>query len=136
MTLALHTCRGNMRGRWLAEGGYDPVAEYVFGEIAVDAFFLEYDSPRAGGFEPLRFMPKGKIAVLGLVSTKTPELEAADMLTARIEAAARFLPLDQLALSPQCGFSSNYLGNPVTADDQRRKLELIVKVAERVWGTA
>jgi len=136
MTLALHTCRGNMQGRWLAEGGYDPVAEYVFGEIAVDAFFLEYDSPRAGGFEPLRFMPKGKIAVLGLVSTKTPELESADMLAARIEAAARFIPLEQLALSPQCGFSSNYLGNPVTADDQRRKLELVAKVAERVWDTA
>jgi 5-methyltetrahydropteroyltriglutamate--homocysteine methyltransferase len=136
MTLALHTCRGNMRGRWLAEGGYDPVAEYVFGEIAVDAFFLEYDTPRAGGFEPLRFVGKGKIAVLGLVSTKTPELESTDMLARRIDAAARFLPLDQMALSPQCGFSSNYLGNPITADDERRKLELVVKVAEQVWGTA
>ncbi len=134
MTLALHTCRGNMQGRWLAEGGYDPVAEYVFGEIAVDAFFLEYDSPRAGGFEPLRYVTKGKTAVLGLVSTKTPELESPDMLAARIEAASRFLPLDQLALSPQCGFSSNYLGNPVTADDERKKLELVATVAERVWG--
>jgi len=136
MTLALHTCRGNMQGRWLAEGGYDPVAEYVFGEIAVDAFFLEYDSPRAGGFEPLRYVTKGKVAVLGLVSTKTPELESPDLLASRIAAAERFLPLEQLALSPQCGFSSNYLGNPVTIDDQRRKLELVAKVAGQVWGTA
>ena len=136
MTLALHTCRGNMQGRWLAEGGYDPVAEYVFGEIAVDAFFLEYDSPRAGGFEPLRYVTKGKVAVLGLVSTKTPELESPDLLASRIAAAARFLPLEQLALSPQCGFSSNYLGNPVTVDDERRKLELVTKVAGQVWGTA
>jgi len=136
MTLALHTCRGNYQGHWMAEGGYDPIAERVFNEIKVDAFFLEYDSPRAGGFEPLRFVPKDKIVVLGLVSTKTPELESPDLLKKRIEEAARYVPLERLCLSPQCGFSSNYLGNPVTIDDERRKLELVVKVAESVWGSA
>ncbi|HUY18158.1 MAG TPA: 5-methyltetrahydropteroyltriglutamate--homocysteine S-methyltransferase [Candidatus Binataceae bacterium] len=136
MRVAIHTCRGNLQGHWLAEGGYDPIAEYLFNEIAADAFFLEYDSERAGGFEPLRFVPAGKTVVLGLVSTKTPELEPEDQIAARIEAAAKFIPLDQLCLSPQCGFSSNYLGNPVTIDDQRRKLELVVKVARKVWGSA
>jgi 5-methyltetrahydropteroyltriglutamate--homocysteine methyltransferase len=136
MRVAIHTCRGNLQGHWLAEGGYDPIAEYLFNEIAVDAFFLEYDSERAGGFEPLRFVPAGKTVVLGLVSTKTPELESEDQIAARIEAAAKFIPLEQLCLSPQCGFSSNYLGNPVTIDDQRRKLELVVKVARKVWGSA
>jgi 5-methyltetrahydropteroyltriglutamate--homocysteine methyltransferase len=136
MTLALHTCRGNYQGHWMAEGGYDPIAERVFNGIDVDAFFLEYDSPRAGGFEPLRFVPKDKVVVLGLVSTKTPELESADVLKKRIEEAARYVPLDRLCISPQCGFSSNYLGNPVTIDDEKRKLELVVKVAESVWGSA
>jgi 5-methyltetrahydropteroyltriglutamate--homocysteine methyltransferase len=136
MTLALHTCRGNYQGHWMAEGGYDPIAERVFNGIDVDAFFLEYDSPRAGGFEPLRFVPKDKVVVLGLVSTKTPELESADVLKKRIEEAARYAPLDRLCISPQCGFSSNYLGNPVTIDDEKRKLELVVKVAESVWGSA
>jgi 5-methyltetrahydropteroyltriglutamate--homocysteine methyltransferase len=136
MTLAMHTCRGNYQGHWMAEGGYDPIAERVFNEIRVDAFFLEYDSPRAGGFEPLRFMPRDKVVVLGLVSTKTPELEPADLLKKRIEEAARYVPLENLCLSPQCGFSSNYLGNPVTIDDQRRKLERVVQVAEAVWGGA
>ena len=136
MTVAMHTCRGNYQGHWMAEGGYDPIAERVFNEIDVDAFFLEYDSPRAGSFEPLRFVPKGKIVVLGLVSTKTPELEPEDLLKSRIAAAARFVPLEQLCLSPQCGFSSNYLGNPVTIDDEKRKLELVVRVAESVWGGA
>ena len=136
MTVAMHTCRGNYQGHWMAEGGYDPIAERVFNEIDVDAFFLEYDSPRAGSFEPLRFVPKGKTVVLGLVSTKTPQLESEDLLKSRIAAAARFVPLEQLCLSPQCGFSSNYLGNPVTIDDERRKLELVVRVAESVWGGA
>jgi 5-methyltetrahydropteroyltriglutamate--homocysteine methyltransferase len=136
MTIALHTCRGNYQGHWMAEGGYDPIAERVFNEIKVDAFFLEYDSPRAGGFEPLRFVPKDKTIVLGLVSTKTPELESAEVLKKRIDEAARYVSLERLCLSPQCGFSSNYLGNPVTIDDEKRKLELVVKVAQSVWGSA
>jgi methionine synthase II (cobalamin-independent) len=136
LSVTMHTCRGNKQGHWMAEGGYDPVAEYVFNEIAVDGFFLEYDSPRSGTFDPLRFVPKGKAVVLGLVSTKTPELESEDLLKTRIEAASRFVALEQLCLSPQCGFSSNYLGNPVTIEDERRKLERIVKVAESVWGSA
>lgn len=136
MTLAMHTCRGNYQGHWAAEGGYDPVAERVFNEIKVDAFFLEYDTPRAGTFEPLRFFPKDKTLVLGLVSTKTPELESEKILKQRIEEAARYVPLENLCLSPQCGFSSNYLGNPVTIDDQRRKLELVAKTAQSVWGSS
>lgn len=136
VTLALHTCRGNYQGHWLAEGGYDPIAERVFGETNVKAFFLEYDTPRAGTFEPLRYVPRDKIAVLGLVSTKTVELEKSEQIKSRIEQAAKFVPLDNLCLSPQCGFSSNYLGNPVTIDDERRKLDLIVKTALDVWGTA
>jgi 5-methyltetrahydropteroyltriglutamate--homocysteine methyltransferase len=136
LTIAMHTCRGNLQGHWMAEGGYDPVAERVFNEIDVDAFFLEYDSPRAGSFEPLRFMPKDKMVVLGLVSTKTPQLESQDLLRKRIDEAARYVALEQLCLSPQCGFSSNYIGNPVSIDDEKRKLELIVKTAESVWGSA
>jgi 5-methyltetrahydropteroyltriglutamate--homocysteine methyltransferase len=134
MTVVMHTCRGNLQGHWLAEGGYDPVAEYVFNEIPVNAYFLEYDLPRAGTFEPLRFVPKNKRIVLGLVSTKTPELESVDLLKRRIEEASKYVPLERLCISPQCGFSSNYLGNPVTIDDERRKLELVVKVAESVWS--
>jgi 5-methyltetrahydropteroyltriglutamate--homocysteine methyltransferase len=136
MTVAMHTCRGNYQGHWMAEGGYDPIAERVFNEIEVDALFLEYDSPRAGGFEPLRFFPQDKVLVLGLVSTKTPELERESVLERRIEEASRYVPVERLCLSPQCGFSSNYLGNPVTIDDERRKLELVVRVAESVWGSA
>ena len=136
MTVVMHTCRGNLQGHWMAEGGYDPVAEYVFGEIPVDGFFLEYDSPRAGTFEPLRFVPKDKLVVLGLVSTKTPELEPEDLLKRRIEQAAKYVPLDRLCISPQCGFSSNYIGNPVSIDDEKRKLELVTNVARSVWGTA
>jgi 5-methyltetrahydropteroyltriglutamate--homocysteine methyltransferase len=136
MTIAMHTCRGNYQGHWAAEGGYDPIAERVFNEIKVDAFFLEYDTPRAGTFEPLRFFPKDKVLVLGLVSTKTRELENDSDLMKRIDEASRHVPIENLCLSPQCGFSSNYLGNPVTIDDERRKLELVVKTARAVWGSA
>lgn len=132
--VTLHTCRGNHASMWMAEGGYDAVAEAVFSETNVDGFFLEYDSARAGGFEPLRFVPKGKKVVLGLISTKKPQLEAKDALKRRIEEAAKYVPLDSLCLSPQCGFASSEVGNRVTEDDQRRKLELVVKVAEEVWG--
>jgi len=136
LTIAMHTCRGNYQGHWMAEGGYDPIADYMFNEIKVDALFLEYDSPRAGSFKPLRFMPKDKIVVLGLVSTKTPELEAPSFLRQRIDEASRYVDIDRLCLSPQCGFSSNYLGNPVSIDDEKRKLALLVDVARSVWGTA
>jgi 5-methyltetrahydropteroyltriglutamate--homocysteine methyltransferase len=133
MVVAMHLCRGNFAGAWVAEGGYEPVADLVFNAIGVDAYFLEYDSERAGGFEPLRFLPKGKTAVLGLVTTKSPKLEAMDDLKRRIEAAARFAPLEQLALSPQCGFSSGIGGETMTRDDQLRKLELVVDTAREVW---
>jgi len=136
MTVAMHMCRGNMSGHWFAEGGYEPVAEVVFNGIDVDGYFLEYDSPRAGTFEPLGLVPKTKTVVLGLVSTKTPELESADELRRRIDEASRHVPLDQLCLSPQCGFSSNYIGNPVTVDDQTRKLARIVEVASEVWSVS
>jgi 5-methyltetrahydropteroyltriglutamate--homocysteine methyltransferase len=136
LTVAMHTCRGNYQGHWMAEGGYDPIAEHLFSEIKVDALLLEYDSPRAGSFAPLRFMPKDKTVVLGLVSTKTAELEDPDVLKRRIEDASRYVDLERLCLSPQCGFSSNYLGNPVSIDDEQRKLALIVDVAQSVWGSA
>ena len=136
MTVAMHTCRGNYQGHWMAEGGYDPIAEYLFNEIKVDQLFLEYDSPRAGSFAPLRFMPRDKSVVLGLVSSKTPELERADDLRKRIDEASRYVELDRLALSPQCGFSSNYLGNPISIEDERCKLALVVDVAQSVWGSA
>ncbi len=134
MVIAMHLCRGNFAGAWVAEGGYEPVADLIFNEIGVDAYFLEYDSPRAGGFEPLRFLPKGKTAVLGLVTTKSPKLESKDGLKRRIEEAARFAPLEQLALSPQCGFSSGIGGEAMTRDDQLRKLQLVVDTAREVWG--
>jgi methionine synthase II (cobalamin-independent) len=134
LLVTTHMCRGNFRSRWVASGGYEPVAETVFGGLDVDAFFLEFDSDRSGGFEPLRHVPAGKVAVLGLVTTKTAELEAEDDVARRIEEAAMVLPLEQLALSPQCGFSSTHHGNEITADDQWRKLELVVRVAERVWA--
>jgi 5-methyltetrahydropteroyltriglutamate--homocysteine methyltransferase len=132
--LAVHLCRGNSRSRWIAEGGYDPIAEQLFGSLPVDAFLLEYDTPRAGDFTPLRFMPPGKTVVLGLVTTKEPRLESPDELRRRIDEAARYVPLENLALSPQCGFASTALGNLLTPDDQWRKLELVVTTARQVWG--
>ena len=136
MAVCLHICRGNFKGRWMAEGGYDPVAETLFNEIQADGYFLEYDSLRAGGFEPLRFLPKGKVAVLGLLTTKKGELESKDELKRRIEEASRFAPIEQLALSPQCGFASGIAGATMSADEQFAKLRLVVEVAEEVWGYA
>ena len=135
MTVTLHTCRGNFKSTWMASGGYEPVADIIFNQLRIDGYFLEYDSERAGGFEPLRFVPKGKKVVLGLVTTKTPQLESADDLRRRIDAAAKFMPLEDLCLSPQCGFSSTHHGNRLSVADQRRKLELVVKVAQEVWGS-
>jgi 5-methyltetrahydropteroyltriglutamate--homocysteine methyltransferase len=134
LTVGVHVCRGNNQGKWLAEGAYDRVAARAFAGLEVDAFFLEYDSPRAGGFEPLRHVAPGRLVVLGLVSTKTPELEDSGDLRRRIDQAARVVPLERLALSPQCGFASTAPGNPLTWDQQRRKLELVVDVARRVWS--
>lgn len=134
MTVCMHICRGNFRSAWAAEGGYDPVAEILFNEFELDAFFLEYDSPRAGSFAPLRFVPKNKKIVLGLVTTKTGEMETADEIKRRIEQASRYVPLEQLALSPQCGFSSTVLGNNITVDAEIAKLSLVVEVAKEVWG--
>jgi 5-methyltetrahydropteroyltriglutamate--homocysteine methyltransferase len=134
MTIAMHTCRGNWKSTWLAQGGYEPVAEAVFNEAQVDAWFLEYDSERAGGYEPLRFVPKGKKVVLGLVSTKTAALERKEDLKRRIAAAAKYVPLENLCISPQCGFASSHHGNLLGHDDQWRKLELVVETAREVWG--
>jgi 5-methyltetrahydropteroyltriglutamate--homocysteine methyltransferase len=134
MTIVMHTCRGNWKSTWLAEGGYDPVAETVFNETNVDGFFLEYDSERAGGFEPLRFVPRGKRVVLGLISTKTPVLESPDALKRKIDDAAEHVPIEHLCISPQCGFASSYHGNLLSHDDQWRKLALVVQVAREVWG--
>jgi 5-methyltetrahydropteroyltriglutamate--homocysteine methyltransferase len=133
-TLAMHVCRGNSRGRWIAEGGYDPIAEPLFGHLPVNAWLLEYDTERAGGFEPLRHVNPGATVVLGLVTTKEPALESVDELRRRIDEASRYVPLERLALSPQCGFASVAAGNHVSPDDQRRKLELVVKTARAVWG--
>jgi 5-methyltetrahydropteroyltriglutamate--homocysteine methyltransferase len=132
MGVTMHTCRGNHASMWMAEGGYDAVAEAVF-QTEADGFFLEYDTARAGGFEPLRFVPKGKKVVLGLISTKTPRLEDKNQLKNRIEQAAKYVPLENLCLSPQCGFASSEVGNQLTEDDQKRKLELAVQVADEVW---
>ena len=134
MTAGMHLCRGNFRGRWMASGGYEPVAERLFNDTPVDTFLLEYDTERAGDFSPLRFVPKGKRVVLGLVSSKTPQLEDQDRLLRRIEDAARHCPLERLALSAQCGFASVAGGNALTEDQQWAKLELIVDTARRVWG--
>jgi len=134
MAITTHLCRGNYQSSWVASGGYDFVAEAMFNELNVDGFFLEYDDERSGGFEPLRFVPPGKQVVLGLVTTKRPELESADDLKRRIEEASKFVPLDQICLSGQCGFASTAEGNALTADDQRAKLELIAAVAADVWG--
>jgi 5-methyltetrahydropteroyltriglutamate--homocysteine methyltransferase len=132
MTIAMHTCRGNFKSAWVAEGGYEPVAEAMFSS-GVDAFFMEFDTERAGGFEPLRFVPKGKTVVLGLVSSKMPKLESKDFLKRRIAEAAKHVPLENLCLSPQCGFSSTHHGNALTEDEQWKKLELVVQVANEVW---
>jgi 5-methyltetrahydropteroyltriglutamate--homocysteine methyltransferase len=134
MTVAMHLCRGNFRSSWIAEGGYEPVAELLFNEIGVDAYFMEWDSERAGGFEPLRFVPKGKIVVLGLVTTKTGALEPRDEILRRIDQAAKHLPLDQLCLSPQCGFASTEEGNVLAEEEQWAKLRLVVELAAEVWG--
>jgi 5-methyltetrahydropteroyltriglutamate--homocysteine methyltransferase len=134
LTVTTHMCRGNFRSSWVAEGGYDFVAEALFGGLEVDGFFLEYDDARSGGFEPLRFVPPGKRVVLGLVTTKRPQLEDKDTLKRRIEEASRFVPLEQLAISPQCGFSSTVEGNALTRDEQVAKLALVVQVAEEVWS--
>jgi 5-methyltetrahydropteroyltriglutamate--homocysteine methyltransferase len=134
MAVTTHMCRGNFRSSWVAEGGYDFVAEALFGELAVDGFFLEFDDERSGGFEPLRFVPKGKMVVLGLVTTKRGDLESKDALKRRIDEAARYVPLDQLCLSPQCGFSSTVEGNVVSYDQEVAKLRLIVETAREVWG--
>jgi len=135
MVVSMHLCRGNFAGAWVAEGGYDPIAELLFNGINVDVYYLEYDSERAGGFEPLRFLPKGKIAVLGLMTTKNRQLESADDLKRRIEQAAKFAPIEQLALSPQCGFSSGIGGNTMTIDEEIAKLKRLVEVTKDVWGT-
>jgi 5-methyltetrahydropteroyltriglutamate--homocysteine methyltransferase len=134
MTVTTHMCRGNFRSSWAAEGGYDFVAEALFGELGVDGFFLEYDDARSGGFEPLRFVPEGKLVVLGLVTTKRGELESKDQLKRRIEDASRFVPLEQLCLSPQCGFSSTVEGNVLSREQQLAKLRLIVETAAEVWS--
>lgn len=130
----VHVCRGNASGAWLASGGYEPIAEQVFGQLRCERLLLEYDTARAGGFEPLRLVPADKTVVLGLVSTKTGRLESREELLRRIEDAARYVPVERLALSPQCGFASNFRGNPLTEDDQWRKLELVASVASEVWG--
>jgi 5-methyltetrahydropteroyltriglutamate--homocysteine methyltransferase len=133
LTVGMHFCRGNNQGKWLGEGGYEPVAERIFSRLRLDVFFLEYDSPRAGSFAPLAHVPKDKRVVLGLVSSKSPALESADDLRARIDEAGRLVDLDRLSLSPQCGFASTAPGNPLTPADQERKLALVVQVADRVW---
>jgi 5-methyltetrahydropteroyltriglutamate--homocysteine methyltransferase len=134
VTFGIHLCRGNQQGRWHREGFYDAIAERLFNTLGHQRLLLEYDTERAGSFEPLRFVPRDKIVVLGLVSTKSPELESADALKRRIEEATRYLPIEQLALSPQCGFASDIEGNPLTLEDQWRKLETVRRVAEAVWG--
>ena len=134
MTVCMHVCRGNFRSAWAAEGGYDEVADVLFNKVNVDAYFLEYDDPRSGGFEPLRFVPKGKLVVLGLVTTKRGELESKDTLKRRIEEASKYVPIEQLCLSPQCGFSSTVEGNVLSYDQEVAKLSLIVETAADVWG--
>jgi 5-methyltetrahydropteroyltriglutamate--homocysteine methyltransferase len=135
-TFGIHLCRGNQRSMWHREGSYDAIAEQLFTQLRHDRLLLEYDTPRAGTFEPLRFVPKDKVVVLGLVSTKVPELEKVDDLKRRIDEASRYVPLEQLAISPQCGFASDVVGNLISEDDQKRKLEVVVETARQVWGTA
>jgi 5-methyltetrahydropteroyltriglutamate--homocysteine methyltransferase len=136
MAICIHLCRGNMAGRWAAEGGYDIIADPVFNQLAVDGYFLEYESARAGGFEPLRFIPKDKKVILGLVSSKVPEMETKDALKRRVEDAGKFMDVAKMGISPQCGFASGYQGNPVTEDIERQKLALVVETASEIWGTA
>jgi 5-methyltetrahydropteroyltriglutamate--homocysteine methyltransferase len=135
MTLAMHLCKGNYKGHWMAEGAYDVIAERLFNEANVDTFFLEYESPRAGGFEPLRHVPKHKNVILGLVSSKTPELEPLSTLRRRVDEAGKYISLDQVGVSPQCGFASSVGGNPLSIDDERRKLARVVELADAVWGS-
>jgi 5-methyltetrahydropteroyltriglutamate--homocysteine methyltransferase len=135
MTVAVHVCRGNSKSRWYTEGGYDAIAEKLFARLDVDRFLLEYDTDRSGSFEPLRLVPRGKDVVLGLITTKEPQLEREDDLRRRIDEAARFMPLEHLAISPQCGFASIASGNLLSMDDQWRKLELVARTARTVWGT-
>jgi 5-methyltetrahydropteroyltriglutamate--homocysteine methyltransferase len=132
---AIHLCRGNNQSQWYAEGGYDPIAEKLFNQLDVDAFLLEYETERAGTFEPLRFVPRSKSIVLGLISSKVPQLEKQADLVRRIEEASRYVPLENLALSPQCGFASTIEGNRLTEDEQWQKLQLVVETARKVWGT-
>jgi 5-methyltetrahydropteroyltriglutamate--homocysteine methyltransferase len=134
VTFGIHLCRGNQRSMWHREGTYDAIAERLLNELKHDRFLFEYDTPRAGGFEPLRFLPKGKVLVLGLVSTKVPQLEKIDDLKRRIDEAGKYASLEQLAISPQCGFSSDVVGTLISEDDQKRKLELVVETSRQVWG--
>lgn len=134
VTFGIHLCRGNQRSMWHREGSYDDIAERLLNELKHDRFLFEYDTPRAGGFEPLRFLPVGKIIVLGLVSTKVAQLETVDELKRRVDEAAKYVPLEQIAISPQCGFSSDVVGNLVSEDDQKRKLEIVVEAARQIWG--
>ena len=134
VTLAIHLCRGNNRSHWYAEGGYDAIAEKMFGTLEVDRFLLEYDDERSGTFEPLRFVPKGKTVVLGLISSKVPQMEDPNVLARRIDEASKFVPMENLALSPQCGFASTAEGNLITEDRQWAKLKLVVDTARRIWG--
>jgi 5-methyltetrahydropteroyltriglutamate--homocysteine methyltransferase len=135
LRVSLHICRGNRHGHFMAEGAYDAIAEHLFGTLEVDNYYLEFDTPRAGSFAPLRFMPEGKTVVLGLVTTKRKELEPKDALKRRIDEAAKYVPLDRLALSPQCGFSGDMMSDVMTVDDQKRKLALVVETATEVWGS-
>jgi 5-methyltetrahydropteroyltriglutamate--homocysteine methyltransferase len=134
MAVCVHMCRGNARSRWFAEGGYEPVAEVIFNEMNVDGFFLEYDDERSGDFAPLRFVPKNKVVVLGLITTKRGALEDRDAIKRRVDEAAKHIPLEQLCLSPQCGFASISEGNQITEDDEKRKLGLVVELAAEIWG--
>jgi 5-methyltetrahydropteroyltriglutamate--homocysteine methyltransferase len=134
ITRAIHICRGNNQSMWYAQGGYEPIAEKLFGTLNVDRILLEYDTERSGGFEPLRFVPDNKTVVLGLISSKDPTMESQDELLRRIDEASKYVPLEQLALSPQCGFASTEAGNLLTDDEQWRKLELVVETARKVWG--
>jgi 5-methyltetrahydropteroyltriglutamate--homocysteine methyltransferase len=133
--MGIHFCRGNKRSAWGAEGSYEPIAEKAFGSLKMDRYLLEFDSERAGGFEPLRFVPRGKTVVLGLITTKEPEIESEDELLRRIEQASKYVPVENLAVSTQCGFASAASGNLITWDDMQRKLELVARIARRVWGS-
>ena len=134
MRVTMHLCRGNFRSSWIAEGGYEPVADVLFNAIGVDGYFMEYDSDRAGGFEPLRLVPADKMVVLGLITAKTGALESKDEIKRRIDEAARYVPLEQLCLSPQCGFASTIEGNLLTPAEQEAKLRLVAETAKEVWG--